>query len=884
MNASDTPRNGGHTLPAERDETPRTARPSLAVALRFAWRELRGGLGGFYIFLACIALGVMTIAGVGSLSRALTEGIESEGQTILGGDIAFSLVHTQADTSERAIFDRAAQLSEIATLRAMARAENGGGQTLVEVKAIGNAYPLYGALTLTDNGDANGKTATPANPYTRLQKHDGVWGALVEESLLPRLGVKVGDTLTLGRTRVRIEGIIDTEPDRLSSGAIFGPRLMIASAALPDTGLIQPGSLITWRYRLRLHDSGMASKAEVERFVADARAALPDAGWRIRTRTQAAPGLTANIARFAQFLTLVGLTALVVGGVGVANAVRAHLDGRRRVIATYRCLGATGGFVFTVYLLEIMILAGLGIAVGLALGALIPIVAASALASLLPIPTTFGLYPLELGLALVYGVLTTLAFALWPLGRASDVPPTALFRDGDETRKGWPRVPYVAATGLAVLALAAIAIVLANDPRIAIIYTVATVAIFLTLRLVALTIMALARRLPRARSTIVRLAVANIHRRGALTPTVVLSLGLGLALIVTLSLIDGNLRRQLTSNIPEQAPSFFFLDIQRAELPNFETLMARVAPAATLDQVPMLRGRIVAVNDIPADKLEGTADATRILRGDRGITYSASLPPNNIIEEGSWWPADYTGEPLVSFDAGLARNLGLGLGDRVTINVLGREITARIANLREIEWETLSINFFMVFSPNTFAGAPHPYLATLTFPDGGTTDEEMAVLKDVAADFPTVTTIRVKDALATVNTLLGQLAIAIRSAASVTLVASILVLGGALASSHRHRIYDAVILKTLGATRMTLVAAFALEYLLIGFATAVFGVAAGILAGWAIVDGVMHLSFTVLPGVAFAAAFGAMALALAFGLIGTWRILGEKPAPILRNL
>lgn len=849
-------------------------RPTLATAIRFALRELRGGLKGFYIFLACIALGVMTIAGVGSLSRALTEGIAAEGQTILGGDLAFSLIHQQASPQERAFLEKARSLSEIATLRAMARLPENGNQTLVEVKAIDDAYPLYGKLTLAGDEPTAG----------RLAKTGDAWDALVGDDLLARLDARVGDVLTLGRTRVRITGVIDAEPDRLSSGAVFGPRLMISSKALPDTGLIQPGSLITWRYRLRLADEGVAPTGTIRRFIADARSAFPDAGWRVRTRTQASPGLTANIARFAQFLTLVGLTALVVGGVGVANAVRAHLDGRRQVIATYRCLGATGGFVFAIYLVQIMALAGLGIVVGLALGALIPFAAAAALAGLLPIPAAIGVYPLELGLALVYGLLTTLAFALWPLGRSGDVPPTALFRDEAEAARRWPRARYVAATAAAVLALAAIAVLLADDPRIALIYIAATVAIFITLRLVALAIMGLARRVPRARTTVLRLAVANIHRKGALTPTVVLSLGLGLALIVTLSLIDGNLRRQLTSGIPDVAPSFFFLDIQTAEVPAFEALMKRIAPEATLDRVPMLRGRITAVNGVPADKLQGTADATRILRGDRGITYSATLPPNNIIEDGIWWPKDYGGEPLVSFDAGLAHNLGLGLGDAVTVNVLGREITARIASLRVIEWQSLSINFFMVFSPNTFAGAPHPHLATLTFPDGGTKAEELPILKDVATAFPTVTTIRVKDALATVNDLLSQLALAIRAAASITLLASVLVLGGALASSHRHRIYDAVILKTLGATRTTLIAAFGLEYVLIGLATAIFGVAAGVLAAWAVVDGVMHMPFIVLPGVALTAAFGAMALSLFFGLIGTWRVLGEKPAPVLRDL
>ncbi len=853
--------------------SPAAGRPTLAVASRFAFRELRGGLKGFYIFLACIALGVMTIAGVGSLSRALTEGIASEGQSILGGDLAFAIVQRQVNDDERRFLETARSLSEVATLRAMGRVEESATQTLVELKAVDATYPLYGTLALEDGGDFR----------PRLEKTDGLWGALAEATLLARLDRKVGDTISLGRTSVRITGVIKSEPDRLSGRAVFGPRLLISEKALPDTGLIRPGSLVTWVYRVRLNDTGIASNEAIARFTESAKAAFPEAGWRIRSRTEAAPGLTRNIARFAQFLTLVGLTALVVGGVGVANAVRAHLDGRREVIATYRCLGATAGFVFAVYLIQILTLAGIGIVIGLIAGAAIPFIAGAFLAQLLPFTAAIGVYPQELALATVYGVLTTLAFALWPLGHAGEVPPTALFRDRAGSSRRWPRAPYIVATAIAVAALAAIAIVLADDPRIAIVYTIATVAIFIVLRGVAIAIMALARRLPRARSTVLRLAVGNIHRKGALTPTVVLSLGLGLALIVTLSLIDGNLRHQITSNLPEQAPSFFFLDIQSAEVPAFEALIAKSAPDGKLQRVPMLRGRITALQGVPADQLKGTPAAAWVLRGDRGLTYSAELPANSTLEAGEWWPKDYSGPPLVSFAAELAGELGLSIGDTVSVNVLGREITAKIANLRGVEWESLAINFVMVFSPNTFAGAPHPHLATLTFADGGSPEREIAVLKDVAKDFPTVTAIRVKDALSTINDLLSQLAIAIRAAASITLIASVLVLGGALASSHRHRIYDAVILKTLGATRSTLITAFGLEYLLIGLATALFGVFAGIAAAWAVVARVMNLPFIVLPEVALVAALGAMTLSLVFGLVGTWRVLGEKPAPALRN-
>ncbi|UES53018.1 FtsX-like permease family protein [Roseibium aggregatum] len=845
----------------------------MRLAARFAFRELRGGLKGFYIFIACIALGVAAIAGVTSVSRALTEGISREGQSILGGDLDFSLIHRQADADQLAYLNGLGDLSRVATTRAMARRPETGDQALVELKAVDGPYPLYGTFEL-----ASGEALE-----TALARKDGTWGAVVDPSLLARLGANVGDTLSLGRATIRIADTIANEPDKLAGGMEFGPRLLISDAALPETGLIQPGSLVRWHYRVRMAPA--PNLEAMEGIVEEAKSAQPDAGWRIRSRANASPGLQRSIDRFAQFLTLVGLTALVVGGVGVANAIRAYLETKREVIASFKCLGSTGGFVFKIYLVQMLVLALLGIVVGLVLGALIPFAAAAALAPVLPVKLAASIYPTELALGLVYGLLTALAFAIWPLGRAHDVPPTALFRDIVTGGAKLPRKRYLFATAATVLALAAIAILLAHDQRMAGTYIAASAGAFVLLVLVARAIMAIARRLPSVRSTELRLAIANIHRPGALTPSVVLSLGLGLSLLVALALIDGNLRRELTATIADKAPSFFFIDIQSHERDAFEALLNAEASDANLQSVPMLRGRIVSLNGIAADKFVPAQEGSGwVLRGDRGITYDASLPKNSKLEEGSWWPEDYTGIPLVSFDEEAATDLGLKIGDRITVNVLGREITAEIANTRTVEWQSLAINFVMVFSPNTFAGAPHAHLMTLGWDDDVPEETELALLKTVSNAFPTVTAIRVKDAISQVNDLVAQLAWAIRGASSITLIASVLVLAGALAAGHRSRIYDAVILKTIGATRARLIFAYALEYAILGLATAVFALLAGGVAAWYVITQIMDGSFVMMPVTAAGAALIALVLTVGFGLIGTWRVLGEKPAPVLRNL
>jgi putative ABC transport system permease protein len=844
------------------------ARSNISLAFRLALRELRGGLKGFYIFLACIALGTAAIAAVNSVSQSITDTISSQGQEILAGDVRFELNNRIATPQEMAFLQGLGTVSTSTGLRSMARKPDGSDQALVEVKAVDGIYPLFGKFE-----------ALPDYPLsTLLANESGTYGAVVAPLLLDRLGLTIGDELLLGNAKLSITGTVKTEPDALSEGFGFAPRMLVSQEALAASGLIQTGSLVEHAYKIRLEDVGDAKGIQ-------ARAAkeFPSAGWSIRTSDRAAPSLTENITRFSQFLTLVGLTALIVGGVGVANAVRAFLDSKRTTIATFKCLGAPAMLVVLIYLLQIAIIASAGIITGLVAGALAPMLAAQFLAQFLPVSTAPTLYPGALLLATLFGILTTLAFAILPLGHAREVPATALFREqGFEVRR-LPSWPYILLATLFMAALAGLAIVTAYDRFIAVVFVGAIIFAFVILRLVAALIAWLARRSPRVNSPALRLAIGNIHRPGALTPSVVLSLGLGLALLVTLTLIDGNLRRQLTGRMSEGAPNFFFVDIQSAEVENFRNLVHTQAPEGKLVEVPMMRGRILAFNGEDVTKMKVPAGGQWVLRGDRGITYSEALPENTALTEGSWWPKDYSGEPLVSFSTEEAHALGLKIGDTVTVNVLGRNITARIANLRQVEWQSLSINFVMVFSPNTFRGAPHAWLATLTDPSA-TPSEEAAILKSVTNTYPTITSVRVKDAIDIVNTLVGQLATAIRAAASVALVASILVLAGALAAGNRARTHDAVVLKTLGATRAMLIRAFSYEYLILGTATAVFALLAGGAAAWFIVSRIMHLPSSFLPGVAGLTLITALVLTVGIGLIGTWRILGQKAAPVLREL
>lgn len=848
------------------------AKPNgVALSLRYALRELRGGLRGFYVFIACIALGVMAIAGVGSVSASLSDGLAREGRTLLGGDVSFVLFQREAKPEEVAFLRSRGTVSSAATLRGMARSAE-GKLALVEMKAVDDTYPMLGQLTL----------APPLPMSELLAERDGAFGAAADPTLLARLSLKTGDRVTVGAATFQIRSAVEAEPDKLAGGIGFGPRFLISEAGLRATGLVQPGSLVRWVYRVKLPEIANNERA-TDAFIADARNAAPQAGWEVRSRSNASPQLERNINRFTQFLTLVGLAALLVGGVGVANAVKAHIDHKLEVIAAFKAVGATGRDVFGIYLAQVLLLAAIGSVIGLALGAAMPFAIVGLFGKLLPLPVVPAVHADELALSFVYGLLTALAFGLWPLGRVHDVPVAALFRDTISSEWHRPRWSYLVFMAVVIALLVAVVIGLSFDKRIAAVFVASSVVVFALLRGIAALLMTIARRLPRTRWPMLRLAIANIHRPGALTPSVVLSLGLGLAVLVTITQIDGNLRRQFLAALPEHAPSFFFIDIPSTQAEQFDTYLRQIAPGAKVDDVPMLRGRIVGARGVRAEELKPSTDSEWVLQSDRGLTYTAELPKGSKVVEGEWWSADYSGPPLVSMEKKIADGLGLKVGDEVVVNILGRDIPAKISNLRSIDWQGLGINFVLVFSPNAFKGAPHTHIATLT-EAGGDAAGDGKIIKEVADAYPMVTSVRVREVMETVGSVVTNLALAIRGASAVTLISAILVLGGALAAGHRHRVYDAVILKTLGATRLRLLGAYALEYLLIGLATAVFGVFAGSVAAWMIVTRLMTLTFVWQGGSAAGVVAAALVVTVGLGLAGTLLALNKKPATVLRNL
>jgi putative ABC transport system permease protein len=841
---------------------------------RFALRDLRGGLAGLRIFCLCIALGVAAIVGVESLANALNDGLGLQGRVILGGDASFSLIHRRLSPAEGAFLARSGSLSTIATLRGMVRTESGDA-VLAEVKAVEPSWPRIGAADLDPQ----------MMPAEALAQKGGGFGAAAEETLLARLNLKIGDGFRLGQAKFVLSAVLKSEPDRLAVGIGLGPRLLISQAALDASGLVQPGSLVRWTTRviMQVH-GGTPDAAAIQALLDAANKTFPEAGWETRTRLNVSPDFTRDLGRFAEFLTLSGLLSLVVGGVGVANAAQGFVERKRASLAILKAIGASGTSVVVLALVEFLIVAFAGALAGAGLGAAIPFVVNGLFADLLPVPLAPSVDPSVMTLGLAYGLLTALAFSILPLGRAHELPVTTLIRDLAEERQGWPRFRYVAGAALAGAALVGLAIATSPQRSVAMVVAGATLLALLVLRVIALGIALAARRAPASRVVELRMALAAIHRPGALTASVVLSLGLGLAALVALTLIDFNMRAELRQNEPGVTPSFFFLDVRGAGAAAFLDFLKRNAPGAKISETPMMRGRFVRIGDTPAESVKAREDVAWALEGDRGVTFAARPPEGSEVVAGDWWPSDYSGPPVVSIEKQVADGLGLKIGDRVVVNVLGRDITAKVANLRTVNWRSFAINFVLVYSPNTFRGAPFSELVSAALPAGDGPDQEIALLRAAARDFPEVASVRVRDALETIEALVGKLALAIRAATGVALLTSVLVLAGALAANRRARLADATILKILGATRTRLTSMFLIEYAILGAATATFGVGAGTLTAWLAVKRIMLSDFVFDWMSALAAAGGGLMFTVGLGMIGAWRILGQKPAAFLREL
>lgn len=830
-----------------------------ALAARLARRDLSHSLRGLRLLLLCIFLGVATLAAIGSLSSALTREIADRGAVILGGDLQVGMTQRQANAEELETIRSAGDVSTTIRLRAMARRpDRQGAATLTELKAVDDAYPLYGTFLV------DGREAGPP----------AAGDVYVAPDLASRMSLRPGDRLRFGESDFRVAGTISDEPDRVGEGFTLGPVAIVSLEGLERTRLVQPGSLYTTKYRVRL-----PAAADANAIVEQMQDRFPGASWEFRTRDRAAPGASRFFDRMGEFLTLVGLSALVIAGIGVSNGVASYLRQKRQGIATLKMLGASSVDIGRIYLVQIALVASIGIGAGLLVGALLPLAVILLAGDALPIQPGLSLHPVPLATSAAYGLLISLAFILPPLSRARHQPVASLFRDQLASRHRLGR-GAVLATAAAAIAVVAIALGTSDRPMFAGGVLVAVLGTFLLLAALGWLVRWAAARLPRPAAPLLRLAVTGLHRPGAQTVGVIIALGLALTLFVALAAVQTSLRAEIANSIPERAPDQFVLDIPAERRAEFEALVQREAPGAELNIVPALRGTITAFGGQRVADLQELPDGAWFLRGERGVTYSASLPEGSEVVAGTWWPVDYSGPPLVSIDREAADVMGIGVGDSLTVSVLGREIEARVASLREVHWDTMGFNYILVFAPSVLESAPHTLGATIAM-DGARAE---AVTRALLAVFPSASIIDVGEVIVQVATILEQMSAAILVAASVAILAGIAVLIGALSAAREARSYDSVILKTLGATRLQILSAQALEYGLLALIVAGVSLTLGLVGARFVIVGIFDFGWNpdmmVVAGVLVAGAL----LTLGIALLGSLPLLRVRPAQALRAL
>ena len=837
----------------------------MPLSLRFAWREMRGGVRGFRIFLACLALGAAAIAAAGSTAAAFRAGLAAQAREIVGGDLAVALEEREFTSPERRALERLGRVAYAAASRAMAEAPN-GERRLAEVRGVGPDYPLAGAVEL--GGEARLADA--------LAPAGGAAGVAVEQSLLDRLGLRLGDRFELGDIPVVARAVLISEPDRLGRGFPLGPRVLARLDVIRAGGLLAPGLPFgeTARVVLRPGLSIRAARSETARL-------LPGGAYRVRDRNNAAPGIGRLIDQLEYFLGFVGLASLIAGGLGVSGAVGAYLDERTDAIATLKVLGADGALVRNAFLAQIAALACLGVAIGVAAGAAVPPLVGALVRRELPVPALFGLYPAPLVRAAGFGLLAAAAFSLAPLGRARRTPPAALFRRETSAAPGFG--VELAGAVMAGAALAVIAVATAPTPTTAAAMIAAVSVAFAALALVGVAIVRAASRLRGLARGGARLGLANLAGPRSAARTAAPAIGLGVGLMAVVVLVQSSLVAEVAVTAPRQAPALVFTEIPPEDDARFDAAVARafgrpLAPS-NFQRFAYASGRIVGVRGRPVQRGRIAPQGRWAFDADLVIAAIGTEPPAAGVVAGRWWPAGYRGPPLVALDADVAHAAGLKVGDEIAISALGRTLAARISALRHVELSAFGPDFTLVVDEAAFTGANLRELAIAR----ATPAEEARVTRALGADFAAVQVISVREALEAALGLLKRVTLAVRGAAAVAALAGLLVLAGAIAAGARARVREAAILKVIGASRRQVLGTYLVEYGAVGAAAGLAGVALGAMAAWPVVTLVFEAPWSIDWAGALGLVAGAAGIASAGGLLAALHALAHPPAPALRE-
>ncbi|MBI1275238.1 FtsX-like permease family protein [bacterium] len=851
---------------------PHDLTPFLKIAAAFALREARGGMKSMRLMLLAMALGVALITAIGVVRDSLFTGIEADSRTLLGGDISLSRTYQAARDDELAWMQKQGRVSHTVELRSMATLLDGPKEAtpptrLIELKAVDETYPLNGAVQL--------EPATPVHEL--LAERDGHFGVAVDRDLLKVMNANIGDRLRIGEKVVMIRAVLTREPDRVTNTYLLGPRVLASQAMLDASGLIAPGSIVTYRYRVALENPANAEAA-----VAGAQTLFAKGGWKMQTWHNAAPRLKELLDRLQRYIGLVGLAVLVTGGMGVANAVTAWFDRRQSNIAILKSVGTPMNVIAMTYAIQLLIAATLAVSIGMLAGCLAPGFFMPMFEGALPISPIWKYKPGFLVAVASFSLLTACTFGYWPLYRATQFRPAQIFRAGAGIVRGdapvtlFHIIGYAAAIGL----MALLAGKVVGDIKLTLVFASGVALGMVALAALATGIRWLASRMARQGRLEWRYALANLSRPHAPTASVILSLGMGTALLVAVMLMKDNMLRQVGGDLPEEAPTYFVLDIPEENLAAFESIGKDTAGISQVITYPAIHGRITAIKGMDAAHADITPEVNWAIQGDRVLSFSDEPPPESAVKQGTWWPKDYDGAPQLSITEDLAKGMHLKTGDQLTVEVLGQPITATVTSIRDVNWRNYRMNFALIFSPTTLSHLPHNYMATLKTRGE---DADAAFLTAMSGAMPSVPVVRLKEALQDASALVMKIAQVVQAVALVATAMGIAVMATAIAATQSNRMFDHTMFKVLGATRRRILTMLATEFTVTGVSAVLAAWVLGSLATWVMMTEVMRSPFELSVATLLGTGFFALLTAVLLGLGLTWRLLTLRPLRVLRN-
>lgn len=842
----------------------------ISFLLLTAWRETKSNLKDFRVMVLSLFLGVFVISFIYNITGALENGLRVNGKAILGGDIMLRQIYNPITEEQLNYLEERGKISRSIEMRGLVYNPDKELTGLSEIKAVDAAYPLFGKVELVQGGVID-------NIYDYLSGEEGGLPVIVmDDALAKRIEVEVGETVRLGSLSFRLKDIIENEPDRAGGGTFsVAPRAMISMNIVADTGLIIQGAQTYYKYRVDLENP-----EEIDSIEKTLNETYPEAAWRFSKYTNASPRIERYLGQLSLFFTLVGLAALLIGGVGIGNSVKVVLEKRMASIAIIKTVGASASFAFNLWLVVLVFVAMIGIVPALALAQILPFVIFDYVGDLLPVPAVPSIFIGDILQTLFLGFAILFIFSILSLSKAAQVKPALLLKNALTARiEGRAGQKAFYAFGAILIALITIIVAGSERPYFTMSFIGGALATFALLRLTSWLLIKFLAPLTKSKRTSLRLAVLSLVKEGNQTLTILISLGLALTLFTSIALIEHNIKNRIQNDIPEKAPAFFFIDIQKSQMPDFEAMLNGFEEVSNLNKVPNLRGRIKLINGKDAESALVDPSERWLLRGDRGFTYITEQPDYSDLLEGEWWPADYSGEPIVSVVEDVAEGFGVGVGDTVTVNILGRDITAKIANVRSVDWSTMTINFAISFAPGVLDSAPHSYLATISAPQ----ELENSILSATAKQFPNVTAIQVRDALDVVTNILTQIAMAMRVIASLALVTGVLVLFSCILSTFRQRRYETILMKVIGVTPKMISRATKLEFIILGASASVLALVIGSLASYMVVVFIMDFEFVWSFSIAASIILTSLVITFAFSFWALSRILNEKPSNFLRN-